>query len=75
MKNILGYSCKLYIVPMREILLGRLTVILTYCTDIFYLSLTDYIYYMYNLYQSDIRKTYEIIYVKIVYPFFLPTTA
>ena len=57
MKNIIGNMCKLYRVPMREIHLGRLTVTFTYCTDIFYVPLTDYNYYINSLCQTDVGKT------------------
>ena len=46
-KNIVGNICKLYIVAMREIRLGRLTVNLTHFTDTFFPRLTDYINYIY----------------------------
>ena len=56
-KNIIGYSCKLCLVPMCKIHLGRLTVNFIYCTDIFYLLLTDHIYYIYSLFQAVIGTT------------------
>ena len=37
--------------------LGRFTVTLNYCTNIFYLPLTNYIYYINSLCQSDVGKT------------------
>ena len=55
-KNINNYLCKLYIVPLCEVHLGKLTVTFTYCADTFYLSLPNYIYYINNQYQSDIGK-------------------
>ena len=55
-KNIIGYLSKLHIVPMCDINLGRLTVTFFYCTDRFYLSLTDYLHYINNLCQSYIGK-------------------
>ena len=46
----------IYVVTMREICSGRLTVTFIYCTDIFYLHLADYIFYINNLCSSDIEK-------------------
>ena len=57
-KNIIGYLCKSYIVH-REIHFSRLTVYYTYCTDLFYLLLTEYIY-IYTVptrCQPDVGKT------------------
>ena len=56
-KNISGNICKLYILPLGEINLDRLTVSFTYYTDIFYLPLTNNIYYINNLCQSVVLKT------------------
>ena len=66
-KNILGNICKLYILPLREIHLDILTVTFTYYTDIFYLPLTNYIYYVNNLCQPVVFKTYLVIYVNYIY--------
>ena len=51
---------------MHELHLARLSVIFSYTTDTFYLSLTNYIYYIINLCQPDVRKTYSVIYVYYV---------
>ena len=42
---------------MRKIRHGILTVNFTYCTDTFYLDLTDYIYNMNSLCQPDAGLT------------------
>ena len=60
-KNKIDYLCKLCIIPMYEIYLGRLTVNYIYCTDTFYLHLTDYACSINNLYQTDVGKTLLVI--------------
>ena len=65
-KNIIGYLSKIYIVPMCDINLDRLTVNFLYFTDTFYLSLTDYVYYIINFCQSDIGKARSVIYVNYI---------
>ena len=53
----IGNIYKLCIVPIREIRLARLAVNCLYCSNTFYLHLTDYVLYINSLYQSNIEKT------------------
>ena len=48
---------KYSIVPIHKIHLSRLTVAFTCCINIFYHSLTDYLYYSNSLCQLDVGKT------------------
>ena len=41
---------------MREIHFSRFTLTFTYCTDTLYLLLIEYIYYINNLCQPDIKN-------------------
>ena len=58
-KNIIGYSCELYIESMCENHLDSLTMNFRYCTDTFYLLLTDYIYYINSLCQLVLGKMFN----------------
>ena len=59
----MGNICKLYIVTMREICLGRLYVTFIHCTDTFYPHFTAYVYYINSLCQPVVGNFFFLLFM------------